>query len=143
MLVFFKIKIASTPIPADNAKATVVRCSTPKWSATMPIRKLMSILPIKAMVSTILNAVPDTSAKRLPTKPSITGNPAANPAPIIISPATATTYCSATLSKIQPVSRITNETSRIWRAGRALNTLPRSKRIAAIPATYSDKAKSA
>ena len=82
----------SASIAASNVKATDVRCSTPYLSAIAPMVKFTSMFPTSAMVRTILNAVPDTEAYRLPVSPSMTGNPAANTMPISTSPATATGY---------------------------------------------------
>ena len=44
------------------------------------------MLPVNAMSITKLNAVPEISLYILPVKPSITGNPGDNPAPIKNSP---------------------------------------------------------
>ena len=76
-------------IAAKSTKATVVRWPTPCFSAMTPIVKFISMFPTRAMVSTMLNAVPEADAYRLPTNPSITGKPEARPTPMDISPATA------------------------------------------------------
>ena len=45
------------------------------------------VFPVSAISITKLNAVPDVSLNISPTKPSITGNPGASPAPRSIIPA--------------------------------------------------------
>ena len=92
------------------------------------------------MVSTMLNAVPETSENLLPINPSMTGKPAANPAPIAIKPTIATKGTFDNHKSKHPNKRKRNEifTIKSWEV--RLKMPPMNIRITAIPSTYSDRA---
>ena len=92
---------------------------------------------------TKLNAVPDSSLNLSPVIPSMTGNPAANPAPRIIKPGIAIIKEPAAFNRDKPERINTKEAIIIFLTGTDLRMLPINSRIIIMPATNEDRAKSA
>src|SRR5690606_23055435 len=101
------------------------------------------MLPASATVRMMLKAVADSSAKRAPANPSITGNPAARPAPLIINAAVAKAGVCVVRNMNAPVNNRARESAMMRDGETLLSTLPRETHNTVRHATLRERVKSA